>query len=83
VFNVQLGSVTGNVVVKVQDATDISGTGANDISGATTGTLTTANSVTQLLLEQGKTRGFVRAVATVTTGPILTGVTLVARRRTV
>lgn len=79
VFVIQVGSVTGNVVVKLQDATDGSGTGAADITGATTGTISTANSVTKLVLDARKPRSHVRAVATVTTGPVLTSVTLVAR----
>lgn len=82
VFNVQLGAVTGSVVVKVQDATDGSGTGSADISGVTTASLNTANSTTSLVMDARKSRGWVRVVATVTTGPIVMGVTMVARQKT-
>jgi hypothetical protein len=83
VFNVQLGAVTGSVVVKVQDATDSGGTGVADISGVATASLNTANSTTQLVMDSRKARGWVRAVATVTTGPIVMGVTMVGRPKTV
>ena len=83
VFNVQLGAVTGSVIVKVQDATDGSGTSSGDVTGITTASLNTANSTTQLVMDSRKSRGWVRAVATVTTGPIVMGVTMVARPKTV
>lgn len=81
-FTVQLGAVTGSVIVKIQDATDSGGTGAADITGATTASLSTANTATNLVLPCSKSRGWVRAVATVTTGPVLTAVSLRARNST-
>ena len=82
VFVITLGSVTGSVIVKIQDATDISGTSSADVSGATTASLTTANTSTKLILPSSKPRGFVRLVATVTTGPVLTSAVLLARQGT-
>ncbi len=81
-FVVNVGAVTGNVVVKIQDATDGSGTGSGDISGVTTASLSTANTATKLIMDARKSRGWVRAVATVTTGPVLTSVALLARPNT-
>jgi hypothetical protein len=68
-----VGAVTGSVVLKVQDATDTSGTGAADLAGVTTATYNTANSVIKLAFPASSARKAVRAVATVTTGPILMG----------
>jgi hypothetical protein len=81
-FTVLLGSVTGSVIVKIQDATDGSGTGSADVSGFATASLNTPNSATKLIMPSSKSRGWVRAVATVTTGPILTAVAMHARPST-
>jgi acetyl-CoA carboxylase beta subunit len=67
---IALGAVTGSVVVKLQDATDGSGTGAADLAGATTASLSTANSAAKIVAKAGANRGFIRVVATVTTGPV-------------
>lgn len=67
------GATTGSVIFKVQDATDNSGTGAADISGAATASISAANSVTKLVLNANDQRGWIRIVATVTTGPVLAG----------
>jgi hypothetical protein len=80
-FDISLGAVTGSVVVKLQDATDGSGTGSADITGYTTASLSTANSTAKLLLPHNRPRSHVRVVATVTTGPVVMGVTLVARTK--
>ena len=82
-FDIAQGATAGNVVVKVTDATDGSGTGAADVTGATTAALSTANTATKLVVSAAKCRSHVRVVATVTTGPVLLGVTLVARPKTV
>ena len=81
-FVIEQGATTGNVVVKLQDATDDSGTGSADITGATTAALSTANTATKLIVQASKCRSHVRAVATVTTGPIHVGVALLARPKT-
>lgn len=73
---ISLGAVTGSVVVKVQDATDISGTGSADLTGIVTPSLSTANTATTLRIPSNNHRGFVRVVATVTTGPVLLSATI-------
>lgn len=67
------GSTTGSVIFKVQDATDSGGTGAADIAGAATASISSANQVTKLVLDAKNLRGWIRVVATVTTGPVLAG----------
>ena len=81
-FVINLGAVTGSCIVKVQDAIDGSGTGSGDVSGYTTASLSTANTATKLLMPSSKSRGWVRLVSTVTTGPILTSAVLHARPST-
>lgn len=81
-FLINLGAVTGSCVVKVQDATDGSGTGSGDVTGYTTAALSTANTATKLIMPATKSRGWVRLVSTVTTGPILTSAALLARPNT-
>jgi hypothetical protein len=81
-FDIAQGATTGSVVVKITDATDGSGTGVGDVTGATTGSLATANTATKIVVPASKCRSHVRVVATVTTGPVLLGVTLVARPKT-
>lgn len=68
-----VGAVTGSVVLKVQDADDTSGTNAVDLAGVTTASYNTASSVIKLTFPASSARKAVRAVATVTTGPILMG----------
>jgi hypothetical protein len=81
-FDIAQGATTGSVVVKITDATDGSGTGVADVTGAVTGTLSTANTATKIVVPASKVRSHVRVVATVTTGPVLLGVTLLARPKT-
>ena len=81
-FDIAQGATTGNVVVKVQDATDGSGTGSGDVTGATTAALSAANTSIKLIVPAGAVRSHARVVATVTTGPVLLGVTLLARPKT-
>lgn len=78
-FDISIGAVSGSVIVKVQDATDGSGTGVGDITGFTTASINTANSAHRLIVPASKARSHVRVVATVTTGPVVMGVTLLAR----
>ncbi len=65
------GATTGSVIFKVQDATDSGGTGAADVTGAATASISAANSVNKLVLNSNGQRGWIRVVATVTTGPVL------------
>jgi hypothetical protein len=81
-FVILLGAVTGSCIVKVQDATDGSGTGSGDVAGFATAALSAANTATKLIMPASKSRGWVRLVSTVTTGPILTGAVLLARPNT-
>jgi hypothetical protein len=69
-----IGAVTGSVIFKLQDATDGAGTGAADLSPAVaTASINTANSAAKLVVPAGTVRGWVRVVATVTTGPVFAG----------
>jgi hypothetical protein len=68
-----IGALTGSVIIKVQDATDIAGTGSADLTGVVTAALSVANSAGSLRVPANNHRGFVRVVATVTTGPIFIG----------
>lgn len=71
---ITVGAVTGSVIFSLQDATDGSGTGAAALSPAVaTGSITTANSVSKLVVPAGTVRGWVRVVSTVTTGPVFAG----------
>lgn len=67
---IQLGAVTGSVILKVQDADDTGGTNVADLTGVVTASLNTANSAAKLSFPAGSARKAVRVVATVTTGPI-------------
>jgi hypothetical protein len=71
-FVYNCGAITGNVVFKLQDATDGSGTSAADFSpSVTTASITAAGTTGFLLVDKRKARSHVRLVATVTTGPVL------------
>jgi hypothetical protein len=76
-FIVQTGAVTGSVAGKIQSATDSGGTGAADIPGATFTSVTQADKVAKLTLPT-TVAPFVRYVGTVTTGPVLISVILLA-----
>lgn len=70
-----VGTVTGTTPTldgKIQDATDISGTGSADLAGATF-TQATATGVQKLVLPAGGSRGFIRYVGTIAgTTPVFT-----------
>jgi hypothetical protein len=79
-FFYNCGAITGNVVFKLQDATDGSGTGAADLSPAVaSATITTAGTSGVLTAPKSKIRSHVRLVATVTTGPVLAAAVLACR----
>jgi len=73
---ITMGAVTGSVIFKVQDATDIGGTGVADIAGVVSASLNTATSASTLRVPAAGHRGFCRVVATVTTGPIFLSASL-------
>lgn len=63
-----VGVVTGTTPTldgKIQDATDISGTGSADVAGAVFTQVTAANSVQKMILGAKQTRGFIRYVGTI------------------
>src|SRR4051812_41971433 len=66
-----LGAVTGTIAGKLQGATDVNGTGAADITGATFGT-TLTNTTTKITVDpKAVTGGFLGFVGTIATGPSL------------
>jgi hypothetical protein len=71
------GAVTGSVAYTVEDATDGAGTGAAAIAGATLAGV--QNTDGKIVIPAGSVRGWIRVVATVTTGPVLCGAGLVSR----
>lgn len=78
------GVVTaGTIVGKIQEATDGSGTGAADITGAvfTSVGTSTDNDVQKLVIRN--TAGYIRYVGTIATGPALVGVSMLARLESV
>lgn len=83
VFTQQIGAVTGSIVGRIQDATDSSGTGAANITDAAFTSVGTANDVQKLTVPDKSTRGWVRYVGTITTGPALVAVSMLARPKIV
>ena len=80
------GVVTaGTLVGKIQDATDNSGTGAADLTGIAFTSVGTAtdNDAQKVFIRASSTRGFIRYVGTIVTGPALVGVSMLARTDTV
>lgn len=77
------GAVTGTLDGKIQDATDSSGTGAADLSGMTFTQVAAANNVQKIAVRASSTRGYVRYVGTIVTGPAIVGVSMLARTDTV
>ena len=76
-FTVNTGSVTGSVAGKLQSATDSGGTGAADITGATHTAISSSNGVATIAIP-ATTCPYVKYIGTVTTGPVLMSVTLMA-----
>lgn len=81
-----VGVVTaGTIVGKIRHASDGSGTGAADLTGATFTSVGTStdNSVQKTVFKASETAGYIQYVGTITTGPALVGATLLARLDTV
>ncbi len=76
-FVVNTGTITGSVAGKLQGATDSGGSGAADITGATHTSISTASQIREILLP-ATTAPYVKYIGTVTTGPVVISVTLVA-----
>jgi hypothetical protein len=78
-----LGAVTGTIAGKLQGATDVNGTGAVDITGATFGT-TLTNTTTKIVVDpKAVTGGFLGFVGTIGTGPSLVSVVASGKKKIV
>lgn len=78
------GAITGSVAGKLQYASDANGTGATDITGATFTNVTAANKCHKVALDPKKVvGGFLGYVGTVTTGPVLIGVSVAGKKQIV
>lgn len=76
----QVGALTGSITWTIEDATDGSGTGAAGITpneGAYVAGA--ANQIQKRTVNAGATRGWVRCVGTIVTGPALVAASLHAR----
>lgn len=76
----QVGTLTGSITWTIEDATDGSGTGAAGITpneGAYVAGA--ANQIQKRTVNAGATRGWVRCVGTIVTGPALVAASLHAR----
>lgn len=76
-FTMQCGALTGSIVWTLEDATDSGGTGGAGITpneGAFSAV--TANSIQKRTLPVRATRGFVRCVGTIVTGPAIVAVSM-------
>lgn len=72
------GAITGSCTPDIQDATDATGTGTASIAaleGAYTALV--ANTQRVYTIPAGATRGFIRVINTVVTGPVLIGVQMI------
>ncbi len=81
-FDVSTDTITGTLAGKVQGASDSGGTGAADITGATHTNVTTANQVRTIAVP-ATAAPYMKYIGTVTTGPVVLGVTMRGRPATV
>lgn len=79
----QIGAVTGTIAGLIQDATDGSGTGAANVTGAVFTTVSAANNIQEIAVSANRVRGWIRYVGTVATGPALTAVSMLGRPKIV
>lgn len=78
-----VGAVTGTIAGKLQSATDVNGTGAADITGATFAA-TVANSTAKLAISPAQVvGGFLGVVGTIVTGPSLVSCTASGKKKIV
>jgi hypothetical protein len=73
-FTTNVGAGTGTMTPSVEDATDGSGTGAAAITPTQGAFAAGFNSAQQRTIPAKATRGFVRVVGTIATGPCLIGI---------
>lgn len=79
VFVFNPGAITGSCTPDIQDATDTAGTGTASVAaneGAYTALV--ANTARKYTVPADSTRGFIRVINTVVTGPSLIGVSMLA-----
>lgn len=82
VLVVVTGAITGSVIVKVQSASDANGTGAADMTGYATGSISTAaQTATIVIPRSAMTARYLGVVGTVTTGPVLIGAVLIGSKK--
>lgn len=82
VFKNQVGALTGSITWTIEDATDGSGTGAAGITpneGAYAAGA--ANQAQKRTVGAGATRGWVRCVGTIVTGPALVAVAIMTHAK--
>ena len=68
VFVQTVGTISGTTPTldgKIEDADDISGTGAADLSGASFAQVTASSNIQKLVVSAGRSRGFVRYTGTI------------------
>jgi len=70
-----VGAVTGSITGKIQDSPDGS-TGWADLTGAAFTAVSSSNNTQTLAINGNETRGYIRYVGTIATGPALVAVTL-------
>jgi hypothetical protein len=81
-FTQNIGAVTGTIVGKIQDSADGS-TDWQDVSGAAFASVGTANNTQRIVVNAQATRGYVRYLGTIVTGPALVAVTCSGTPKTV
>jgi len=74
----QVGALTGTIAWTVEDATDGAGAGGAGFTGLLEGAFgaVTANNIQKRTIRARSTRGFIRIVGTIVTGPSLVAVKL-------
>jgi hypothetical protein len=77
-----VGAVTGTIDGKIQDSADGS-TDWQDLAGATFAQVGSANNVQRIRIGAQQTRGHIRYVGTIVTGPAVVGVTASGIKKTV
>jgi hypothetical protein len=72
-------NITGSITGKIQDADDSSGTNPADVSGAAFSARSSSHHKDRLVIPARSTRGFIKYVGTIATGPADVSVTAFAR----
>jgi len=79
-FVISTGAITGSIAWDVQDATDGTGTGSASIAAQLNegALVNTASQVQKRTIRAKATRGFVRVIGTIVTGPVLVAASIQA-----